>query len=422
MAPPEHSPEVSSLPAMAYLTSLYPAVSHTFIQREVLELRRRGVRVETFSIRPAPGEHLLSEQDRDEAARTSNVLPASTRRLLSTHLRSFMRRPGRYLSTLRRALSLSPGGVRGGLWQLFYFAEAMLLHRMLEEQGVRHIHVHFANVSADVALLVTEYADRPNDRWSWSFTMHGSTEFYDVEQHRLRQKIESASAVACISDFTRSQMMRSVGGEHWSKLGVVHCGIDPDVYDAPPATGTAGSLEVVFVGRLVEAKGTALLIEAAAKARAKGRDVRLVLVGDGPDRSRLEALVRRRGMSDHVQFAGAVGQDRIQSCFVSAEALCLPSFAEGVPIVLMEAMAMRRPVIATRIMGIPELVEHEVSGLLVPPGRIDELRDALVTLADDPKLRTSYGEAGRAKVLEEFRIDASGRALEEFLAPKISAR
>jgi len=414
--------DAPTLPAIAYLTSLYPAVSHTFIQREVLELRRRGVRVETFSIRPAPREHLLTDQDRDEAARTSNVLPARPTHLIGTHLRSFARRPARYLSTLRRALSLSPGGVRGGLWQLFYFAEAMLVHRMLEAQGIRHIHVHFANVSADVALLVTEFADRPGDRWSWSFTMHGSTEFYDVEQHRLRQKIESASAIACISDFTRSQMMRSAGGENWPKLGVVHCGIDPQVYDAPPPIGAAGELEVLFVGRLVEAKGTALLIEAVAQARGEGRDVRLVLVGDGPNRPRLETLVRGLGVVDHVHFAGAVGQDRIRSFYESADVLCLPSFAEGVPIVLMEAMAMRRPVITTRIMGVPELVEHETSGLLVAPGRSDQLRDAVLRLADDPSLRASYGEAGRRKILDEFRIDESGQALEEFLAPKLPAR
>jgi glycosyltransferase involved in cell wall biosynthesis len=419
MTSPGSTLEDRSLPAIAYLTSLYPAISHTFIQREVLELRRRGVKVETFSIRPAPRAHLLTEQDRDEAARTATVLPCGVGRLVAIHAASLVRRPLRYLSTLGRALALSPGGARAALWQLFYFAEAMVLHRMLAERGIRHVHVHFANVSADVAMLVAEFADRPGERWSWSFTMHGSTEFYDVEQHRLRQKIESADAVACISDFTRSQMMRSVGAEHWPKLGVVRCGIDPDVYDAPSAPGAPGALEVLFVGRLVEAKGAALLVEAVAQAREAGRDVRLVLVGDGPERPRLERLVGSLGLKGHVELAGAVGQDRIRSYYSSADALCLPSLAEGVPVVLMEAMAMRRPVVATRIMGVPELVEHEVSGLLVAPGRIDELRDALMRLADDPGLRASLGETGRAKVVAGFRIDASAEALGRLLASRL---
>ena len=183
--------DTPGLPPVAYLTSLYPAVSHTFIQREVLELRRAGVQVETFTIRPAPEEHLLSPVDRSEAERTESVLPVPPKRLIAAHLRALGRRPLAYLRTLGRALSLSPGGMRGSLWQLFYFAEAIVLHQMLDQRGIRHIHVHFANVSADVALLVTEYANRRREPWSWSFTMHGSTEFYDVEQHRLRQKIEA---------------------------------------------------------------------------------------------------------------------------------------------------------------------------------------------------------------------------------------
>jgi len=413
--------DTSTLPPVAYLTSLYPAVSHTFIQREVLELRRVGATVETFTIRPAPEEHLLSSDDRAEAERTESVLPVPLGRLISTHLRA-LRRPLAYLRTLGRALSLSPGGVRGRRWQAFCFAEAMVLHQMLERRGIRHIHVHFANASADVAMLVTEYADRPRERWSWSFTMHGSTEFYDVEQRRLRQKIESACAVACISDFTRSQMMRSVGSEHWPKLGVVHCGIDPSVYRAPSTEREPGTLSVLFVGRLVEAKGIDLLVDAVAHAVSKGRDVNLTVVGDGPHRNALEDRAHAQGIAARARFVGAVGQDRIRPYFEKAAALCLPSFAEGVPIVLMEAMAMRRPVITTQIMGVPELVEDGRSGLLVAPGRADELATAIMRLADDPSFGQRMGEEGRAKVLAEFDIKDSGPVLQEFLSPRIPRR
>ncbi len=336
---------------VAYLSSRYPAISHTFIQREVAALRRRGVEVQTFSVRATPDSELLTDVDTVEASTTTSILPISPTRLINVHGRAFLRSPGRYSATLRDSWRLKTGGAKSALWRVFYFAEAIVLHRELESRGLRHLHVHFANVGADIAMLITRYADRPKDRWTWSFTMHGPTEFYATDRHRLGEKVASADGVVCISDFARSQLMRCSDPSHWPKLEVVHCGIDVDRFDSPIRLGAVGRLDVLFVGRLVADKGPEIAIHAIARARASGRDIRLTIVGDGPERGRLESQVEALGLQEAISFEGSVGQDRIGDYFHSCDAFCLPSFAEGVLIVLMEAMAMRRPVVTTPVMA-----------------------------------------------------------------------
>lgn len=396
----------------AYLVSKYPAVSHTFILREVRGLRHLGVHIETMTVRRPSPEELLSPLDHVEDSVTASLLPASPMRVMTSHLRELVRHPSAYLSTLRHAARLGGGGVRGAVWRLFYFAEAMLLVRWTRERGIDHVHAHFANVAADVALLAARYRTAAGAPLGWSFTMHGPTEFADVAGHRLARKVEEADAVVCISDFCRSQLMALVGERHWGKLEVVHCGIDVDAF--APATEPRpddAPLSVLVLGRLVPEKGQALLLEAVAALRAAGRDVRLTVLGDGPDRGRLERLADRLGLRDVVHFGGAVPQTETAAWYQAADVFCLPSFAEGVPVVLMEAMATGLPVVTTRIAGIPELVEDGVSGRLVPPGRADLLASALAELADDPALRRRMGEAGRRAVCEEFDIRRSALRL-----------
>jgi glycosyltransferase involved in cell wall biosynthesis len=388
----------------AYVVARYPAVSHTFVLREVLALRRRGIDVNTISIRRTEPEDLLSSVDRGEAARTFNVLPASAGAIAGAHVRTAARAPGAYLQTLALALRLSPPGVRGTLWQLFYFAEAMIVALHCQAEGVRHLHAHLANVAADVALLAARYGGM-----TWSFTMHGPTEFYDVREHRLPEKTRDADLVFCISDFARSQLMGMVEPEYWNKLEIVHCGVDPGEF-APAPRSTRNDVTVLCVGRLVSVKGQGVLLEALART---SNDVRAEFVGDGPERARLERRACELGLDERVTFHGAVGQDRIRDLYAAADVFCLPSFAEGVPVVLMEAMAMNIPVVTCGVMGIPELVEHNVSGLLVPPGRVEPLADALMQLAGDTALRRRLGEGGRAKVQREFTVDESAERLED---------
>ncbi|MCU1373659.1 MAG: glycosyltransferase family 4 protein [Actinomycetia bacterium] len=401
---------------VAYLVSRYPAVSHTFIQREVTALRATGAEVHTFSVRAAAAADALSAADRDAAATTTALLPASPADLLHAALDA-ARHPGATRALLAHAFRRGRGEPRATLWQLFYAAEALLLWRRLRARDLRHVHTHFANVSADVARLTTRFgnAAEPSRRWTWSFTMHGPTELADVRHFDLAAKVAEADYVVCISDYCRSQLLALVDEPHWDKLGVVHCGVDPSRFEPVARPGT-GPLEVLCVGRLVPEKGQEVLLRAVADLTRRGIDVRATFVGDGPRRAALEKAAAEAGITDRVTFTGSVGQDDIRRHYDAADVFCLPSFAEGVPVVLMEAMASGLPVVTTRITGVPELVEHGTSGVLVPPGRADALADALAELAADAARRNALGVAGRRMVEAEFEVTASARLLAEHLA------
>jgi glycosyltransferase involved in cell wall biosynthesis len=286
--------------------------------------------------------------------------------------------------------------------------------RECARRGVRHIHSHHANVGSDVALLASHLG---GDGWSWSFTMHGPTELFDVREHRLPQKTERASFVACISHYARSQLMGMVGADHWQKLRVVHCGVEPGRWDLVDRSAHDGVPEILSVGRVVPVKGHELLVEAMAVLARRGLDARLTIVGDGPELPRLRALADRLGVRERVEFAGAVGQDEIRDFYARADVFALPSFAEGLPVVLMEALATGLPVVTSRITGIPELVDEGVSGLLAAPGDVSGLTDALARMIETPpERRGEMGRAGRERVLAEFDVDVAARQLADLFA------
>ena len=394
---------------LAYLVSRYPAVSHTFVQREVAALRELGVEVDTFSVRAGTA---LSDVDRAEARTTTTLVPASPVDLIGM-VATAARHPGATIRLVRHSLRASSGGARSLAWRAFYAGEAVLLWRHLRRRGITHVHAHFANVAADVAGLATELGRLLGETRTWSFTMHGPTELADVAHFGLAAKARDADFVICISDFARSQLMALLDEHEWSKLSVVHCGIDPTRFDAVVRPADRVPLSILCVGRLVPEKGQAVLLDALADLRSRGVDATVTLVGDGDSRHALESTARRLGLDDHVHFAGAVGQDDILAHYRDADVFCLPSFAEGVPVVLMEAMATELPVVSTHITGIPELITDGESGLLVRPGRADLLADALARLAADPDLRRDLGRAGRAAVLAAFDIRDVGPLLRD---------
>lgn len=407
----------------AYLVSRYPSVTHTFIVGEVQALRAAGVRVETATIRRAPDHDVLSDTHREERDRTRALLPVGARRLLTTHAGAFRRSPRAYVATLARALRIAHAGGRARLWQLFYFGEAILLWEWMEEKGLHHVHVHFGNVSSDVAMLACEFANGAGaqPRWSWSMTLHGPVELLDVTSHKLAIKAADAAAVVCISDFAHSQIAALVGPEALGRLHTVRCGIDVDAFAPHPRGGREdGQAEILCVGALSRRKGHPVLLEAFAQVRGVVPGARLTLVGDGPERAALEKRAAELTIAEAVDFVGAVAHDRVAELYARADVFCLPSHAEGVPTVLMEAMAMELPVVATRIMGIPELVEHERSGLLVAPARPDELADALGRLLTDRELADRLGREGRKQVLARYNRDAATASLHALLSPLIS--
>ncbi|WP_265501149.1 glycosyltransferase family 4 protein [Paracoccus beibuensis] len=381
---------------IAYLVGEYPAVSHTFILREVAALRAQGLDILTCSIRRTGSEHHRGPAERAEAAATFNVLDVAKRpgQMIAAQVRA-LRRPGLYLSTLRQAWRMRGPGWRAALYQLFYFLEAAVLARYLQDRQVTHLHNHFAQASCTVALLAARLAHIP-----FSFTLHGPADFTDPKLWRLDEKIRAARFVACISHYCRSQAMLASPHAQWSKLHILHCGVEPDRYDAAPARGQG----LLFVGRLAAAKGVPLLIDAMAAIRNRCPGAHLTLIGDGPDRTRLEEQVRARNLQDAVSFLGYRSQDEVTEALSLAALFVLPSFAEGVPVVLMEAMASGRAVVATRITGIPELVEDGVSGRIVPPGDGAALADAVCAILADPDQAARMGAAGRRKVRAEFDI------------------
>jgi colanic acid/amylovoran biosynthesis glycosyltransferase len=398
---------------VAYLVSRYPAPSHTFIRREVAALRRRGIVVQTFSIRrPAP-EDRQAAADRHEFESTWYVLPTNPLRLLVAHGLALVRTPLRYVATLGEALRHRVPGVKAFASALSYFVKAILLARELRRGGHDHLHNHFANGGGTVGYLATRYLGIP-----WSLTLHGTSEFDYPFVLLLPEKIRAATFVACVSHFGRAQAMRVVEPEQWPKLSVVRCGIELDSLPErqKPTDGTL--LRVVSVGRLSPEKGYVGLIAAFAKVIERGTRAELRLIGDGQERPRIKQEIERHRLESHCSLLGRLPEPDVLREVARADVFVLPSFMEGLPVVLMEALGLKVPVIAPCVAGIPELVEHGKTGLLFSPANWDELTEHILTLLADGGLRDRLAEAGRARI--EAGFDAT-RAVEP-LYLKVSAR
>lgn len=401
---------------VVYVTTRYPSISHTFVLREVEALRARGVEVHTVSIRQASGEHLLGEDNRRALQSTYSIRPPRWREVLGAHARAALNAPRAYAATLRCSLGMARPGLLGRLWQLFYFAEAIVLWRYCIVVGARHVHAHHGSPPADVALLAARFGQLSTIGPStWSMTLHGPTEFWNTRWYRLPEKIRRADGVVCISDFARSQAMALVEERHWDKLEVVHCGLIPERYRRVTAAEIVRP-QILCVGRLVPEKGQATLIKAFKQVREAAHDVDLILVGSGPGTADLMRLAAQLDVSEHVIFAGAVGQDEIELYYATASVFCSSSFSEGIPVVLMEALAYGRPVVATAIAGVRELIHDGETGLLVSPGRVDELAGAIGRLLDDEELSRRLADRGREYVAQEFDIRRSAVQLERLFA------
>jgi glycosyltransferase involved in cell wall biosynthesis/UDP-N-acetylglucosamine transferase subunit ALG13 len=386
-------------PRLAYLTTTYPGSNHAFIEREVSALRARGLELETFAIRP--------NNIGPQAANTTTLRPVSPKRLLAENGILLAAHPRRYADSLLLALSLGRGP-RQRLWQAFYFAEAVLLARQCARRGVGHVHAHFGNPPGDVAMLAARLLGVP-----WSLTLHGTDVNHD-DPELLAVKVEAATFVVCVGEFARDHLRRLVDRSHWSKLHVVRCGLDAEWFDAPVRDSIPdGRMRILSVARLEPPKDLETLLEATAELRRRGRAVELTLVGDGRLRQRLERRSRELELDGAVVFAGFVQQDALGGYYRAADIFCLSSSSEGVPVVLMEAMARGVPVIAPRLPGVLELVEEDRSGLLFTPEDAAELADSVERVASSAALGRRLAEAARVKVEAEFRIERSAAALEQ---------
>jgi glycosyltransferase involved in cell wall biosynthesis len=400
--------EGPAIPALsgpiAYVTGEYPKVSHTFIQREIEGLRALGAEVLSCTVRRPPSATVVGPGQVAEALRTFAILEVACHplHLAAAHCRILARRPRRWLCALKLAWKTRPPGPKALVWQMFYFLEAGVLADHLIARGVAHMHNHFGDSSGSLTMIASEMSGIP-----FSITLHGPTIFFEPVWWRIDEKVARARFIACISHFCRSQTMLFSGEAHWHKLRIVHCGVAPEAYGQVPR-GAVGQ-HVAFVGRLDAVKGVTLLLDAFAKVRARHPAVRLTVAGDGPARERLEVQARDLGLSPVVAFGGYLDEAAVARLLGTADVLVLPSFAEGLPVVLMEAMASRIPVIATQVAGVPELVQDGVSGFIVPPGDVDSLSNRLEQLLSDPALCARMGEAGRRRVeaAHDIRVEVA---------------
>lgn len=394
---------------IAYMTGEYPRATDTFIQREVAALREQGLEVHTFSARRTGPEHIVGAEQERERDATFYLLPPPRKTLVRSHLRLLLSSPRRYLRALKLAWSTRQLGVRGHLYQLFYFAEAGLLAGELLRRQIHHIHNHFANSSCSVSMLAAELSGL-----TFSFTIHGPAIFFEPRRWRIDEKIKRALFVSCISHYCRSQAMVFAPVDCWRHLHIVHCGVDPSLFNM--ATHEGRGTRLLFVGRLAAVKGLPILLESLAALSSEYPDIVLTLIGDGPDRAAIEEQAVRLGLNQNVDLRGYRSQAEVREEMQQADIFVLPSFAEGVPVVLVEALAAAIPVVATRIAGVGELVEDGVSGYLVPPGDPGSLAECIRRLLEDPALRSRFGAAGRARVEKEFDVRRETARLHSILA------
>jgi colanic acid/amylovoran biosynthesis glycosyltransferase len=411
MSSAARSREASSAPGIrvAYLINQYPKISHTFIRREILALEEQGVEVTRIAIR-GHETAAVDASDAEELAKTRYLLKANPIAIVGACLSAFVGAPGLFVKTLLRALRLGGRSDAGVTKHAAYFVEACILKKWLADSGLRHVHAHFGTNAAAVVMFC---------RWlggpGYSFTVHGPDEFDRPLRLALREKVEAAAFVCVISSFCRSQLYRWTMLADWLKIQVVRCALEPSYFEAQ-AGAITDKPRLLCVGRLSEEKGQFLMVRAARLLVDRGVPVEIVLAGDGPLRGEIDAEIKRLGLTETVRVTGWVDNQRVRSLLLESRALVVASFAEGLPVVIMEAFAMNRPVISTWIAGIPELVKNDVSGWLIPPGDVGRLADAMqMALTAPPSQLAEMGERGRKLAAEMHNASLEAARLKELL-------
>ncbi|BBU45164.1 glycosyltransferase [Pseudomonas monteilii] len=390
---------------IAYFINQYPKVSHSFIRREILALERQGVEVQRIALRGWDAE-LQDAEDTAERDKTRYVLRAGVKGLLRPTLQVLRAQPGRFFQALWLAMRLGLRADRAWPYHLVYLAEACLVLQWLQASEAKHVHAHFGTNSTEVVMLTNQLGGP-----AYSFTVHGPEEFDKPQFLHMGEKVRRAAFVAAVSSYGRSQLFRWVAHEHWPKVKVVHCGLERGFHEVAPVD-VPSVARFVCVGRLCEQKGQLLLLEAARQLAAQSIDFELVLAGDGEMRQQIEALIARHGLQQRVRITGWISSAQVREEILAARALVLPSFAEGLPVVIMEAMALRRPVLTTYVAGIPELVRPGENGWLFPAGAVDELAEAMADCLCQPAdVLQRMGEAAYQRVLQRHDIDTEAARL-----------
>jgi len=399
---------------IAYFINQYPKVSHSFIRREILALERQGFDIFRIALRGWDAE-VVDAEDKLERERTQYVLQSGVLGLIAPVIQTLIRSPVKFLSSLKLAIRMGIRADRAWPYHLVYLAEACRMLSWVQAKDIRHIHAHFGTNSAEVVMLL-KLLGGPD----YSFTVHGPEEFDKPEFIKLREKVSHAAFVVAISSFGRSQLFRWINYQDWNKVQVVHCGLEPSFHEDAVQPVTSAP-RLVCVGRLSEQKGQLLLVDAVSKLLAKGIDIELVLAGDGEMRPEIDALIRQHSLESKVIITGWISSKQVREEILASRAMVQPSFAEGLPVVIMEAMALRRPVLTTYVAGIPELVRPGENGWLFPAGDVDELVKVLEDFLRTPtEILEKMGQAAHQRVLERHSIDVEAAKLARLFAQAIS--
>lgn len=397
---------------LAYLCNLYPAVSHSFVRREIEGVENAGHSVVRFTVRP-PASNLRDEADLREAEQTETVLGKGFGRLLLSVMAMALSHPLKTLAAATAAYRLSGPGMKAKARHFAYWLEAAWLVRRLDKLAIDHLHVHFGTNPTAVAVIARAWGGPP-----FSFTAHGPDEFDAPIELSLRAKIEAASFVVAISSYGRSQLMRWCKPEKWNKIQLIRCGVDAGFLNAKAEEVSPNSTEFVCIARLSGQKGLPLLIGACAQLRKRQTLFSLTIIGDGDLRQTIDAEIRKHDLCEIVKLTGAQSSDEIRTHLCRARALVLPSFAEGLPVVLMEALALGRPVIATMIAGIPELVDASC-GWPIPAGSQQALVQAMdMALRASANELSALGRAGRYRVQAMHDSEKNGREIASIFAQR----
>lgn len=403
--------------AMAYVVSQYPMLSMIFIIREVIQLRALGFRIDVASINTADrGREGLTENEAAEADMTYYVIPHGLKGALLAHAKTLIKRPGSYVGGWVRAFKLAGLDIGRLIYNIAYLTEALMIGVWMESRNQTHLHAHLGSQAATIAMFVKQVFG-----FSYSITVHGPDEFYDAHRQYLGEKVVTSDFICCISHFARSQLSKLSPYEHWHKLEVSRLGVNPEIFAPKVFNPSPEVFEVICVGRLCSAKGQHVLVDAIDLMQQEDRAIRLRIVGDGVDRVSLEAHVKAKGLSQDVIFEGAVNQDRIRDLYSRADAFSIPSFAEGIPVVLMEAMSMEIPCVTSRITGIPELIRDGIDGILTAPSDVRGLADGLSRLMDDPELREQIGKKARQRIIESYNLEKNVDRLAQVFRARLPA-
>jgi colanic acid/amylovoran biosynthesis glycosyltransferase len=396
---------------IAYLLTDFPFVSHTFIHDEIAHLVDNGVAVAPIAINTVRDYDKMDDASRQWVAKTTYLKAGSRLAALWTFAGYVWRHP-----TIL-AIPLRVGGfdAKAYLWRCFYLVEAVLVVDAMKDSGARHVHAHFGGVPSTLAWFASQVGNcvEPDMPWTWSVTIHGWHEFANENEAMLRPKIAAAEFVVCISEFTRSQLYRLCAPAEWSKISVVRCGVDLQRFTPRTEVSAHVVPRIAIVARVSPEKGHLILVEALGLLRSKVGTVAVDAIG--PDANGFTEVVRRRaeelGVSDLITFHGSAVPARVAELLAEVDVFCLPTFAEGLPVVIMEAMARGVPVVTTYIAGIPELAVDGETAAVVPAGDVRLLADALARVLVDDTFRHRITGRAADRVRERHDIRKNVKAL-----------